>query len=136
MVKEEIAQKSKERFYKGKEVEELKKLNLREFAGLVKSRARRTLLRNTDVHERFVKKCEKYLSNNKPIKTHNRALVIVPKMIGLKIGIHNGKEFVRVEISPEMLGHRFGEFSPTRKIAKHTKAGVGATKSTASKSVK
>ena len=133
MAKEEIAQRSKERFYKGVELEELKGMSLREFASLVKSRPRRALLRNTDVHEKFVKKCEIRNAKGKPIKTHSRSLVIVPRMVGMKIGIYNGKEFNRVEITHEMLGHRLGEFSLTRKIAKHTKAGVGATKSTSSK---
>ena len=133
MAKEEVAQRSKEKFYRGIELEELKSMSLREFANLVKSRPRRALLRNTDVHERFVKKCEAKDAKGKPIKTHERALVIVPKMVGMKIGIYNGKEFNRIEITHEMLGHRLGEFSLTRKIAKHTKAGVGATKSTSSK---
>jgi len=133
MVKEEVAQRSKEKFYRGIELEELKKMGLREFAKLVKSRPRRALLRNTDVYEKFVKKCEVKSAKDKLIKTHDRALVIVPRMIGYQIGIHNGKEFNRVEMTPEMLGHRLGEFSLTRKIAKHTKAGIGATKSTVSK---
>jgi small subunit ribosomal protein S19 len=53
-------------------------------------------------------------------------------MIGKTIGIYNGKEFLRVIITEEMLGHRLGEFSMTRKIAKHTKMGIGASKSTSS----
>ncbi|MDP2947370.1 MAG: ribosomal protein S19 family protein, partial [Nanoarchaeota archaeon] len=52
------------------------------------------------------------------------------------IGVHNGKEFVRVDINEEMLGHRLGEFAMTRKPTKHGAAGVGATKSSASRSVK
>ena len=55
-------------------------------------------------------------------------MIIVPKMIGLSIFVYNGKEFLKVDITHDMLGHRLGEFSLTRKIAKHTKAGVGATK--------
>ena len=108
-------------------------MNTREFAKLVKARARRSLLRNYDVIELFVKRCEEKAVKNKMIKTHDRSLVIVPQLIGKIIGIHNGKEFVKVTIVEEMLGHRLGEFSQTRKIAKHTKAGVGATKSTVSK---
>jgi small subunit ribosomal protein S19 len=133
MAKEEVAQRSKEKFFRGVELEKLKKMGLREFAALVKSRPRRALLRNTDVYEKFVRKCENCTAKDKLIKTQDRALVIVPRMVGLKIGIHNGKEFNRVEITHEMLGHRLGEFSMTRKIAKHTKAGIGATKSTVSK---
>jgi small subunit ribosomal protein S19 len=46
--------------------------------------------------------------------------VVVPKMIGKTIHVHNGKEFLKIEIVDEMLGHRLGEFAMTRKIAKHT----------------
>jgi len=133
---EELIQKSKERFYRGIEIEELKKMDLREFAKLVKSRARRTIVRNADVIEKFVQKCEKRSSKDRPIKTHNRALIIVPKMLGKIIQVYNGKEFLKVTIDETMLGHRLGEFSLTRKIAKHTKVGVGATKSTSSASKK
>ena len=133
---EELIQKSKERFYRGVEIEELKKMNLREFAKLVKSRARRTIIRNADIIEKFEQKCEKKSSKDRPIKTHDRTLIIVPKMLGKTILVYNGKEFLRVTIDETMLGHRLGEFSLTRKIAKHTKVGVGATKSTSSTSKK
>jgi small subunit ribosomal protein S19 len=136
MANEELVQKSKEKFYRGKDTEDLKKLDTREFAKLVKSRARRALLRNYDVVEQFVKKCDERSAKKKQIKTHNRALVIVPKMIGRSIGIYNGKEYIKVIIVEEMLGHRLGEFSPTRRAIKHGAAGVGATKSSASRSVK
>ena len=127
-----LATKNKDKFYRGENVETLKTLNTREFAKLVKARARRTLLRNYDVIEAFVRKCEEKDSKNKVIKTHNRSLVVVPQLIGKTIGVYNGKEFVKVIITDDMLGHRLGEFSLTRKIAKHTKVGIGATKSTVS----
>jgi len=130
---EELVQKSKERYYRGVEVADLKAMDTREFAKLVKSRARRAILRNYDIVEKFLHKCEKRDAQGKPIKTHNRSLVIVPKMLGKTVHIYNGKEFVKVVITEEMLGHRLGEFSLTRKIAKHTKAGVGATKGSAMK---
>jgi small subunit ribosomal protein S19 len=128
----ELVKKSKDKFYRGNNIRELKTLDTREFAKLVKARARRSLLRNYDVVEAFVRKCEEKDTKNRPIKTHDRTLVIVPRMIGKTIGIYNGKEFLRVIITEEMLGHRLGEFSMTRKIAKHTKMGIGASKSTSS----
>ncbi|MCK5449840.1 ribosomal protein S19 family protein [Candidatus Pacearchaeota archaeon] len=128
-----LVTKNKDRFYRGENVENLKNLNTREFAKLVKSRARRSLLRNYDVIEAFVRRCEDKTVKNKVIKTHHRSLVVVPQLIGKTIGVYNGKEFIKVIITDEMLGHRLGEFSMTRKIARHTKAGVGATKSTVSK---
>jgi small subunit ribosomal protein S19 len=136
MAHEELAQKSKDKFYRGKNVEDLKNMDTREFAKLVKSRTRRAIMRNYDVIEQFVRKCNDRTQKNRPIKTHSRELVIVPAMIGKTIGVHNGKEFVRVDIVDEMLGHRLGEFSQTRKVIKHGAAGVGATKSSSSRSVK
>lgn len=125
---EELVKKSKDKFYRGKKIEELKSVDTREFAKLVKARARRTILRNYNVIEAFVAKCERNASKNKLIKTHDRSLVIVPKMVGNTIGVHNGKEFVKVIIVEEMLGHRLGEFAMTRRIAKHTSIGGGAKK--------
>ncbi len=125
---ETIQKRDKSKFYRGKKTEELRSVDTREFAKLVKARARRTILRNYDVIETFVTKCEKNTLKNKPIKTHDRSLVVVPRMLGKTIGVHNGKEFIRVIIVEEMLGHRLGEFSMTRKIAKHTSVGGGAKK--------
>ena len=73
---------------------------------------------------------------NKPIKTHKRALVIVPQLVGMKIHIHSGQAFVPVEIIGEMLGHKLGEFALTRSRIKHSKAGVGATKGSKHKAKK
>jgi small subunit ribosomal protein S19 len=120
---EELVKKSKEKFFRGRNVEELKAVDTREFAKLVKSRARRTILRNYDVIENFVKRMEMKISKGKMMKTHDRTIVIVPRMLGKRIGVYNGKEFLKVDIVPEMLGHRLGEFSMTRKIAKHTSLG-------------
>jgi len=128
MATEELAKKSKEKFYRGKNVATLASIDTREFAKLVKARARRAILRNYDTIEQFIRRCDKKLEKNKPIRTHDRALVIVPGLLGKNIGIHNGKEFVNVKIVEEMLGHRLGEFSQTRKIAKHTTIGKKAPK--------
>ena len=120
MAEDTLVKKSKDKFFRGKNTEELKAIDTREFAKLVKSRARRTILRNYDIIEAFVKKCEIKDSKNRPIKTHDRTIVIVPKLVGKTIGVYNGKEFLKVVITEDMLGHRLGEFSMTRKIAKHT----------------
>jgi len=57
-------------------------------------------------------------------------------MVDYIVFIHNGKEFVQIKILPEMLGHRLGEFSATRKKVEHGAPGIGATKSSAALSVK
>jgi len=126
----------KEFFYRGKRIEELKKMEIREFAKLLTSRERRSVLRQSDKIEKFIIRCEKKIRNNKEIRTHDRELVIVPKMIDWTIKIHNGKEFVPVKILPEMIGHRLGEFAITRKKVEHSAPGIGATRSSAFLSVK
>jgi len=53
------------------------------------------------------------------IKTWARASMITPEMVGYLFGVHNGRTFVEVQISEDMVGHRLGEFSPTRKFIRH-----------------
>lgn len=114
--------KKKELKFRGKTLEELKTLDVREFAGLLRSRQRRTVLRNFQEHEVFVKRAEAHLAKGKKmVKTHSRALVIVPGLVGMKLGIYTGREFVPVEVTIEMLGHKLGEFAPTRARARHVK---------------
>jgi len=136
MEEEKIHMKKKEFTYRGKTVEELKQTEIREFAKLLKSNEKRTVLRQSDELQNFILKCKKKTQQEKPIRTHARHLLIVPQMIGLRIGVYNGKIFVPVQIAKEMLGHRLGEFSVTRTKVKHGAAGVGATRSSAALSVK
>ena len=135
MAEQEILRK-KETTFRGKTLAELKEMDIREFAKLLKSNEKRTAFRQYDEIQRFILRCNKKLIKNKLIRTHLRDLVIVPRMVGLRINIYNGKEFLPVEIIIEMLGHRLGEFSATRQKVKHGTAGVGATKSSASRAVK
>jgi len=129
-------EKKKEFTYRGKTLEELKKLNVREFAKYLGSKERRNVLRNFQEIEAFVSRLKKKIEKNKRIKTHKRHLIIVPELVGMTIQVYNGKEFLPVEITSEMLGHKLGEFSLTRSRVKHTKAGVGATKGTKHKAKK
>jgi small subunit ribosomal protein S19 len=126
----------KEFTYRGKTLEELKAINIREFAKLLKSNERRTVLRQTDAIEKFVSRSKNKLEKKKQIRTHSRDLIIVPEMVNMTISVHNGRTFVPVKIIGEMLGHRLGEFSVTRSKVKHGAAGIGATRSSASMSVK
>jgi len=126
----------KEFTFRGKAIEELKQLDTREFAKFLKSRQRRAVLRQFDKIENFIARSEKKRAKGKLIKTHLRGLVIVPKMVGLTINIHDGKTYQKVLIMPEMLGHRLGEFAATRMKVKHGAAGIGATRSSAAMSVK
>lgn len=132
----DISLRKKEFTYRGKTLDELKQLDIREFAKLMKANERRTAFRQSDDVQKFILRCNKKISKNKPIRTHLRDLIIVPKMVGMKIHIHDGRTFVPIVIMGEMLGHRLGEFAVTRQKVKHGAAGIGATKSSASQSVK
>lgn len=122
--------------YRNKTIEELKNIGLREFAKFLPSRQRRSLLRQTETVEKFLNQCKKKLAKGKPIRTHLRGIIIVPQMIGLTIYVYNGKEFFKVKIVDEMIGHRLGEFAFTRKRVEHGTPGIGATRSSAFLSVK
>lgn len=126
----------KEFTFRGKTIEELKKLSLKEFSNLLKSRSRRYVVRNSQEIEKFVRRAREKLEKNKKIRTHKREMIIIPELIGMNIQVHNGKEFAQVEIIGEMMGHKLGEFALTRSKVVHTKAGVGATKGTKHQSKK
>jgi len=122
--------------YRGKSIEELKKLDTREFAKYLHAGSRRAVLRQFDVIEKFIQKCKEESKKNKPIRTQLRHLVVVPQMVGYAIYVHDGKDYVQIKIIAEMLGHRLGEFSTTRKKVEHGAPGIGATKSSAALAVK
>ncbi len=113
--------------YRRKTLEDLKKLTQDEFALLVPARQRRTLQRG--LSEDHKKLMHKVRIKDQNIRTHLRDMIVLPEMIGLKIAIHSGKEFVPIDIIPEMVGHYFGEFVLTRKKVSHGAAGIGATRS-------
>jgi small subunit ribosomal protein S19 len=80
----------------------------------------RSLKKGPYIDERLIKK----IKNLKPgtreiIKTWSRSCTITPEMIGFTFGVHNGKEFINVAITEDMVGHRLGEFSPTTKFSRH-----------------
>ncbi len=57
--------------------------------------------------------------NKKPIKTYSRASVIIPEMVGITIQVYNGKIFVPVLVTENLVGHKLGEFAPTRSFRGH-----------------
>jgi small subunit ribosomal protein S19 len=124
----------KEFKYRGKTLEEVQGLSPQEFMDLIPSRARRSLKRGIQPQQkRLLTKLSQGRDN---VKTHNRTQVILPQMIGKTIKIYSGKEWVAIIITPEMVGHVLGEFSLSRKRVSHSSPGVGATRSSASASVK
>ena len=127
--RKKIEIKKKEFIYQGLKLEELQKLTIDELLPLLPSRIRRTLKRGLTARQEKLIKDIDHAGTGVPIRTHCRNMVILPKFVGHIINIHNGKEFLRVNIQPEMIGHYLGEFALTRQRVKHTGPGVGATKS-------
>ena len=76
------------------------------------------------VEESLIKKVEKIKTdpNRKPIKTWSRKSTIIPDFVGISFLIYNGKKFIPITISEDMVGHKFGEFAPTRQFVGHTPA--------------
>ena len=76
------------------------------------------------VHPSLLKKIDKLKNNptKKPIKTWSRNSTIIPDFVGHSFMIHNGKSFIPITISEEMVGHKLGEFAPTRTFKGHTPA--------------
>jgi len=129
----------KELTYRGKLADELKNMNLKDFIKLVPSRARRTLKRGlNEQQKKLLLKVKMFRDGKlkKPIKTHCRNMIVIPELLGATLHIYNGKEFIPVEITYEMLGKYLGEFAMTRKKVEHSAPGIGATKSSAAMSVK
>lgn len=118
---------AKEFKWMGKTEEEIKKMDIQEFMKVTNSRARRSLQRGIDDSQKVVLK--KVQAGDKNIRTHCRNMVIVPAMVGNIIRVHQGKDFIPVTITAEMLGHYLGEFVMTRKPVTHSAAGIGATRS-------
>lgn len=80
----------------------------------------RSLKKGPFVDERLLKKIAgKKPENSGVIKTWSRACQIAPEMVGFKFGVYNGREHIEVFVGEDMVGHRLGEFSPTRKFIKH-----------------
>ncbi|OGZ35328.1 MAG: 30S ribosomal protein S19 [Candidatus Portnoybacteria bacterium RIFCSPLOWO2_01_FULL_43_11] len=80
----------------------------------------RSLKKGPYVDVKLLKKVAKLRSGDKTvIKTWARASTITPEMVGFTFGVHNGREHISVYVTEEMVGHKLGEFSPTRKFTRH-----------------
>ena len=82
----------------------------------------RSLKKGPFIDDHLLKKVEALNENNqkKVIKTWSRRSTIVPEFLGHTIAVHNGKQFVPVYVQENMVGHKFGEFAPTRTYRGHT----------------
>ena len=80
----------------------------------------RSIKKGPFIDAKLQKKIDKAKKENiKSIKTWSRSSVIFPEMVGLRFEVHNGKEHIPVDINEDMIGHKLGEFSPTRKFRRH-----------------
>ena len=82
----------------------------------------RSIKKGPFVDEHLMKKVRKATESRdkRPIKTWSRRSMVVPEMVGLNIAIHNGRAHVPVYISEHMVGHKLGEFAPTRTFKEHS----------------
>ncbi|MBD3253746.1 MAG: 30S ribosomal protein S19 [Candidatus Lokiarchaeota archaeon] len=121
--------------YRGHTLEELKKMNMDQFIQLLPARARRSLKRGLPPRQKKLlerlRRAYRAKKRGKDLltRTHVRDMLIFPEMVGLKIGVYNGYQFITVEVRPEMIGHYLGEFSITRRRVQHGSPGIGATRS-------
>jgi small subunit ribosomal protein S19 len=121
--------------YRGHTLEELKKMNMDEFIQLIPARARRSLRRGLPPRQKKLlerlRRAYRAKKRGKDLltRTHIRDMLIFPEMVGLQIGVYNGKSYEVVEVKPEMIGHYLGEFSLTRRNVQHGSPGIGATRS-------
>ena len=80
----------------------------------------RSLKKGPYLDEKLLKKVQSLKAGDSQIiKTWSRATTITPEMVGFTFGVHNGKDFVPVKVTEDMVGHKLGEFSPTTKFGRH-----------------
>ena len=96
----------------------------------------RSVWKGPFVDPSLLKKVEKLKTQSRPtpIKTWSRKSTIIPEFVGISFLIYNGKKFIPIKISEEMVGHKLGEFSPTRQFSGHTPADKKAAQTSAASS--
>lgn len=122
------AVRRKEFTYRGMTLEQLRALPQEQLLQVLPARLRRSLRRGFGpAHQHLLGRSSRAPAGA-VLRTHLRDMPILPSLVGRTFAVHNGKEFARVEVQPDMIGHYLGEFAPTRKSVKHTGPGVGATR--------
>ena len=119
--------------YRGHTLDELQDMDIEAVADLLPARKRRSIERGLSVEkEKLIAKAQdrgEEETANDPIRTHLRDMPVLPAFVGKTFAVHNGQDFERVRVEPEMLGHYLGEFQLTRTSVEHGQAGIGATRS-------
>jgi small subunit ribosomal protein S19 len=122
----------KEFRYRGHSLEELQSMSTETMLQLLPSRARRSLNRGVSEEKRKLLEDARAKQDGKlegEIKTHARDMIVLPSMVGLTISVHNGREFVALQVKPEMIGRYLGEFVITNKKVVHGTPGIGSSRS-------
>jgi len=122
----------KEFRYRGYTVDQLNSMSTEAILQLLPSRARRSLNRGISDDKRKLLEDVRSQKEGKlegQIKTHARDMIILPVMVGSTIGVYTGKEFVPLQVKPEMIGHCLGEYAITNKKVVHGTPGIGASRS-------
>ena len=124
----------KEFRYRGYTLEQLNNMSTESILQLLPSRARRSLNRGISEEKRRLLEDIRASKDGKAeggsqIKTHARDMLILPVMVGSTVAVYSGKEFVPVEIKPDMIGHYLGEYVITNKKVVHGTPGIGASRS-------
>jgi small subunit ribosomal protein S19 len=122
----------KEFRYRGYTVDQLNSMSTEAILQLLPSRARRSLNRGISDDKRKLLEDVRSQKEGKlegQIKTHARDMIVLPVMVGSTIGVYTGKEFVPLQVKPEMIGHCLGEYAITNKKVVHGTPGIGASRS-------
>ena len=82
----------------------------------------RSIKKGPFVDDYLLKKADKAKEDKRPIKTWSRRSTVIPDFVGLTFAVHNGKKFIPVFVTENMVGHKLGEFSPTRTFKGHVKS--------------
>jgi small subunit ribosomal protein S19 len=122
----------KEFRYRGYTIDQLNSMSTEAILQLLPSRARRSLNRGISEDKRKLLEDIRAQREGKlesQIKTHARDMIILPVMVGAKVSIYSGREFVPIEVKPDMIGHYLGEYVITNKKVVHGTPGIGASRS-------
>jgi small subunit ribosomal protein S19 len=122
----------KEFRYRGFTVDQLNSMSTEAILQLLPSRARRSLNRGISDDKRKLLEDVRSQKDGKlegQIKTHARDMIILPVMVGATVSVYTGKEFLPLQIKPEMIGHYLGEYAITNKKVVHGTPGIGASRS-------
>ncbi len=109
-------------------------MSMDEFIKLLPARQRRSLSKGLTNEQRIlmehIRQARKENGGKAvPVKSHVRDMIIIPELLGLTLQLHSGKEYVAIEIRPEMIGHFVGEFAITNQKVVHGTPGIGASRS-------